>query len=364
MNVLFYYGSVYNGGAEKVITALANHMSSNGDGVQIVVTDDGKCGYDLSDAVRVVPLNSVLQRKNRFDSVKNFFGTLKSLRKRIKEFKPDVIVSFDPRYAFLAKLSCGKNCRRVVGSERSNPFAARKSAADKLFVKLSVFLNGFIFQTNGARSFYPEKTRKKSVVISNGVFEEIPASGVGFRERSRFGICASGRLSQVKRYDLMIRAVKELSAKYPDIELDIFGDGGDRQKIADMINEYGLEGKVVLKGRTMRIYDELLKYRYFLLTSDSEGMPNGLIDAMACGCVCVCSDCDFGPSELIRDGENGFLVPTGSFEKVAEKLEQLFETDDGELAGISDRASDIRVSLSKEKIVGSYYEYIKEIAKR
>lgn len=359
MRIMFSYGSINNGGAEKVITAIANYMVKRGDDVFIVVADEGTCGYILDDKVNVISLNTIGVSRNVTQAFKRSIMNICSLRKQIKKICPDIIVAMDPRYAVEAKFASPS--RKVVGSERSNPYAARSGKIERFFVWLSSILDGFIFQTNGAKAYYPGAIQNKSIVISNGLFEEINVGITPIAKREPFKICATGRLSYVKRYDTMIEAVKLAHEKKVDVELHIYGDGEEKENIKKLIADNKMQKQIILEGRTKTVYDELIKYRYFLLTSENEGMPNGLIDAMACGCICISTDCDFGPSELIDNGRNGFLVPVGASKEIAEIILNLISNEElGEK--ISNNALNIRERLSKEKILKNYYEYIKEIA--
>ncbi len=359
MRVMISYGSVSNGGAEKVIVCLANYFAEKGDEVSIVVADDGKCGYILDNRVKVISHNTMGISNNAFDVFRRELTTITKMRKTISRINPDIILCMDPRYAFEAKLAGKGICSKVIGSERSNPYAERTGKKDRLFVSLSGYLNGFIFQTNGAKSYYPGRIQKRSTVISNGLFEDINAKFIPFDKRAQFEICATGRLAPVKRYDVMINAIKLVKEQGYDVRLHIYGEGDYRQEIERIITENKLNENIILEGRRKQIYPELMKYRYFLLTSDNEGMPNGLIDAMACGCACISTDCDFGPSELINNGVNGFLVSVNNPEEISNCI--IMMINDNTIGyELSRNAITIRETLSKENILGKYYQYIEE----
>jgi len=361
MNVVFYYGSIKNGGAERIITTLANVLVQKGDSVSILVSDAGESGYYLAPGVKIIGLNNERVSRNLKEAFRAFKKDVKNVRKHIIELRPDVIVAFDPHLAFVAKISCRRiSDVKIIGSERSNPYMARTGWKSKLFVKASVLLDGFIFQTDGAKSFYPQRTQNKSVVIPNGVFAETSARIPAYKDRGEWTICASGRLDKVKRYDLMVDAIQKVIEKYPDTVLDIYGEGSYREELEPYIHSKGLQNSVFLKGRIRNITDELVRHRVFLLTSDHEGMPNGLIEAMACGCACISTDCQFGPSELIRNGSNGILVPVGDSGAVADAIERLYE-DPEAASEIAEKAAVIKQTHSQKRIAGMYRDYMRQI---
>lgn len=361
MKVVFYYGSIKGGGAERVITTLSNFLIEKGDEVSIIVHDEGESGYYLDPRVKVYALNCVHMSKNLKESLSLMFGNIKSIKKHIKMLKPDVVLAFDPQVAFIANVAChGIPDVKVIGSERSNPFMARAGWKSKIFTHGSIFLDGFVFQTEGAKHFYPLKTQKKGTVIPNGIFSGFPEYIPEYGQRKPWTVCASGRIVEVKRYDLMVDAVERVIKKYPDIVLDIFGEGNDYDKLKAYIAGKGLQKSIILKGRTKNMTEELVRHRMFLLTSDHEGMPNGLIEAMACGCACISTDCNFGPSELIQDGVNGILTPVGDSKKLADAIESVIE-DQVRAEQIAKNASLIRKSHSPESISNRYRDYMKQV---
>ena len=169
-------------------------------------------------------------------------------------------------------------------------------------------------------------------------------------------IVATGRLAGTKRYDLILDAFASVRDVDPDFRLRIFGDGPEEAKIKEKIGLLGLEGSAFVMGLTKDVAGVLLSSRIFVLASDFEGMPNGLIEAMACGCACVSTDCDFGPSELIVNRENGLLVPKGDAGAIASALKELI-ADPDLASSCAKSAQKIRDTHSLEKIADRYYEY-------
>ncbi len=353
-HIVFLNYSIQNGGAERVISALANDFVSRGDKVTIVLLEEKKePGYMLDERVKLVFLGLTKVSKNRLQSLVNMIREIRVFKRCFGMIKPDVIISFQCKNAVLAKIASRKT--RVIGSERSNPNRS-SDRVDRWLRKMSVIADGFIFQTQGARAFYPKKTAEKAAVIPNGVFLQLPQTLPSYDSRRKV-IVTTGRLIKSKRYDLIVDAFAMLREIAPDYRLHIFGIGNEEHKIAERIKGAGLEGAAFLLGLTKNVMEELLTDRIFVMASDYEGMPNGLIEAMACGCACISTNCDFGPSELIENEENGLLVPAGNSKELAEALIKVV-SDEKYASYIAQNAMRISQQLSLQTIADRYYTYI------
>jgi glycosyltransferase involved in cell wall biosynthesis len=142
-------------------------------------------------------------------------------------------------------------------------------------------------------------------------------------------VIAVGRLDAQKGYDYLIETWKIVAQQHSDWILDIWGDGELREKLAKQIVKSKLENQVFLRGTTTDIENKYLESSFYVMTSRYEGFPMVLIEAMSCGLPCVSFDCQWGPNEIINNGENGFLVPLGDSEQLAEKINLLIT--DGKL---------------------------------
>lgn len=360
MKVMFYYGTMANGGAERVIASLANDFVKRGDSVSIVVSDNQSAGYYIDNRINFMHLDTADVSSTAWQSAKRFVRTVYRLRENIKKIRPDIVFAFSPLCVVGVRLAAWGVKTKIVGSERSNPYIENTSRKLRMAVQLCNGIDGFVFQTEGARGFYPTRIQKKSAVIPNGLFAPIPKTVVPFNERESCSICATGRLSKVKRYDMLIDAFDQVKEKLPNWTVHIYGDGPMRQELQRMIDDKGLHHKIILEGRVNDIYEKLQKHRIFVLTSDNEGMPNGLLEAMACGLACVSVDCNFGPSELIRNGENGLLIPCRDVNALSDAMIRL-ATDNLFASQLASRAMEIRESHSAGKITCEIHSYLKNI---
>ncbi|MEU8803654.1 glycosyltransferase family 4 protein [Spirillospora sp. NPDC048819] len=159
-------------------------------------------------------------------------------------------------------------------------------------------------------------------------------------------VLAAGRLVANKGFDLLIRAYAPIAAEHPGWTLRIFGSGLRRERLAALIAELGLTGRVELSGFTRDLHGEMARASIYVLSSRREGMPMVIIEAMGMGLPVVSFDCPFGPPELITHGHDGLLVPTGDVDALTAALRELIADPGlrdrlGEQARRSARAYDL-----------------------
>ena len=136
-------------------------------------------------------------------------------------------------------------------------------------------------------------------------------------------IIAVGRLDEQKGFDLLIQSWQLIAARHPDWQLVVYGHGGDLQKLQQQLEKAGLTSSMTFAGATDNIYKEYQNSAFYVMSSRYEGWGLVLVEAMSCGLPCVSFDCPYGPSDIIRDGEDGFLVENGNIQQLAEKMELL-----------------------------------------
>ena len=362
MKILFTLPRLSYSGAPKMMAWIANQMAERGYEVHLVTFYSEEQARLLHENVRI---RSLKIDKSRSRIIRNTTGMLKTicrLHKTINELKPDIVVSFLDSVG-CAYLPIGRlfTKAKYVISERADPYA-RHGITFALRVFLKKFAHKTVFQTDGAQRFFENCKRiyDNSVVIPNPVVisdcvmslqKRIPS----FAERDK-RIVTVGRLALYqKRQDILLDAFKLFHEKNPEYILMIYGDGPDGRKIQEMIVERKLSGYAFLAGRTDRVEKEIFNAAAFTLTSDFDGIPNALIEAMSIGVPSVSTDCSPGGAALlIRDGENGFIVPRGDVEAIAERLSRI--VSDETLANCFSKNSVYITNEFSESVIAEKWE--------
>ena len=364
MNIMFLHSSMQAGGAERMISALANHYAEQGIEVSIAVIDDLPSFYPLHPKVQLLNLWKFQKSGNIWQALKNNLTLISRTRQTFKEIHPDCIICFGINSLVHALVANIFLQFKVIGSERNNPGYDNKGFWNSMKRIATPFADGYIFQTIGARKYYPRIVQKNSEVIPNGIYiENMLADIVPLGERIPDSICAVGRLHYQKDYDNLLNAFAGFLKNFPSYTLVIFGEGGERGRLEKLIHDLELQAKVILAGRISNIAEEISQRKIYILSSRFEGMPNALMEGMACGCACISTDCDYGPRELISDGENGLLVPIEDPAALAAAMQKL-ATDSDLLEKIARNAVNIRQTHSIEQVADSYLEYIKTIIQK
>lgn len=359
MKILFCLGSMGNGGAERVVSNLSNYFIENND-VSIVVTKNEKPYYELNSKINYYMLDENSKSSNFL------IRTIKRvslLRKILKKIKPDIIISLLPEPTYRLMIAKSFLKIKTIISVRNDPNVEYNSFIKKLLVKfLYTKADGFVFQTIDAQNWFSNKIQRKSVVIPNPINSSFICDPYeGIREKSIVNV---GRLMEQKNQRLLIESFYEVSKKHDDYILKIYGDGPLKEDLQELINRYKMNDKIILKGKSNNIKDEIYKAGIFVLSSDYEGMPNALMEAMALGIPSISTDCPIGgPKFLINNKENGLLVKVNDKREMIEAINFLIENND-ESIRLGKNANRICDELNPSKINNKWEEYINYIYKK
>ena len=310
-----------SGGAEKVISVLSNQMSLLGNEVYILGVADTKVPnsfYKLNQNVKYDNL------RYKSDKKINPFKRVFLLRKKIKDIKPDVVISFLPNaniYTWVSMI--GLDIPHIV-SERNNPYVDPKEKIMRLLKQLAFkFSNGCVFQTSEAKNFYPNCVRNKSTIIKNPIILNCePSDDLSQKNKT---ILAVGRLTKQKNYKCLLNAFEMFNkSQNESYLLKIYGDGPLKQELEAYCKSIGIQDRVIFAGNDTNWHEKEKNDAMYILSSDYEGMPNALAEAMTLGIPCISTDCPTGGSrDLIKDGINGFLVPVNNPEELSTKMIEL-----------------------------------------
>lgn len=358
MYIGFNVFSMNKGGAERVVANLANYFDNQGDKVILFLFSESEPMYKLNANIEIKHLTQ--KRENNASLPKKIsynIRLIRVLRKHLKDSKCEVIFCMASDNVYRAVFA-GRGITKVIGTERTNPYRAFSKSRlfmNKCFYRLS---DGYVFQTRGAKKCYGNK----GSIIGNPVM--IDVKSIEWDNRKKNAFCAVGRLADTKNYPHMIRIFEKLHCLDNSFTLDIYGTGEAEEKLRKMIEEMDGQEYIKLKGNVENVYDCLAEYQFFLICSIYEGLPNALMEAMLCGCVCISTDFDFGPSELIRNGINGFIIPENDTEALANLMKQILK-DKVLLNRVSNNAvSTIKSGYDISHIGKKYRDYATEIINR
>lgn len=140
--------------------------------------------------------------------------------------------------------------------------------------------------------------------------------------------------------------------------MEIWGEGEKRQSLSEFVKKIGMEERIFLPGETNQVKEKLEKASLYLLSSNTEGMPNSLMEAMALGLAVISTDCPCGgPKELIREGMNGLLVPVNDIQSLADAMEKVL-SDETFRINLGKNAMKIREELNPIKVNDKWEEYL------
>lgn len=340
-----------SGGAERVIAQLANYFVAHGIRCRIITTGNQEVLYPLNEKVMVVPVgkksnNKIIDRVVRYSA----------LRKVVLSDLPNVVLTMPEDtgiYVILALLGTGIP---VYVSERNNPWVMPNVKVTRFLRKVAYpFANGIIFQTEMAKSFFPKYIQRKGIVLPNPVDDSrIPAPYEGKREK-RF--VAVGRFEPQKNFSMLIEAFAEFNKEVSGYRLMIYGEGKERKKLEKLIADLGMQDIIYLPGQDKDVLNKINNASAFILSSDYEGMPNALIEAMCMGMPVISTDCPSGgPRSLIENGNNGLLIPIGDQKALVNAL--LKCVDETYAESLGNNAFNIRKQLTCKNIFYDWYRYL------
>lgn len=357
MKILFVISCLNYGGAEKNLMLVAKHFDKRGHSVAI-------CNFNERKTLQEIPESIIYYEKpDTYDKTGKFawIGLRKQqydyLQKSCIDFKPDVIISFLGMPNFLSVI-CGKLLKiPVVISERADPYRS-SSKLDKIMHFMFNKADGAVFQSYGAQEFYSKSLQEKSEVISNPVLG-VNTDYMYDAKNTDKTIAFAGRFETVqKRQDVMLEAMKKIAVKYSDYKLIFYGDGENENDIRQLAKNIGVYENVIFAGVSSNLIRDISKSEIYVLTSDYEGIPNTLLEAMTIGMPCVSTDCSPGGARMLIDsGENGTIVPCGDIDAIADAIIYYIENKDI-AAKHGENAKEIKNKFAYDVIMKKWEDYI------
>lgn len=317
--VLILITQLSGGGAERVVVRLANALSEKHD-VIVLPIYEGR-GYDVADRVRVMSLEFPSIENIRLPMMLKAFywriGGYLNLIRMLRRERPDVTLSFlyKPHLINLFAIGTG----RKVMSERAVP--KLEGCGNFTLTKLAFsFADAVVFQSDSVRKLFPKRIQKKGVIIPNPVDVSCKASGQSHK------IVTAGRLMGQKNHALLIRAFASFSKTHPLHTLHIYGTGPLEDELNRLISELSMEGKVFIEGFVSNIHETIADAEQFVLSSDFEGMPNALLEAMMIGIPCITTSF-LGAEEFFGSTASCLLTPVGDETSLTAAMSRLADDE-------------------------------------
>ncbi len=321
--------SLQTGGMERVMAVLADYFSGKPYlDVHVVL-------YGMHrDIFYSLPFNITVHKPDfRFMNTSGLrlissIRTLLYLRRTLTRLQPDSVLSLGEYWNSFVLLSLLWKNLRVFVSDRCQPDKDLGWLQEMLRKWLYPKAAGIVVQTDIAHAIYQQNIRHPNIrVIGNPIREIENPKGI-VKENI---VLTVGRMIRTKHHDQLIAMFVRINK--PGWKLVIVGDEVKKhrnlQHLRRLIHDLHAEDQVILAGRRLNVEDYYNQSRIFAFTSSSEGFPNVVGEAQAAGLPVVAFDCMSGPSEMIRDGENGFLIPLFDYAQFEKRLEQLM--NDAEL---------------------------------
>lgn len=359
--IVFYISSLAKGGAQRVIVNLAESLVEKDYPVTIVTTMKGEQEYVISDRIKRV-YSDIIGEEITSSRIKNFIARFRKLRNIWVQEDAGIIVAFIGKNNFMALLTAFGLKIPVVTSVRGEPKEEYYNPVLRFLSKTLMGLSaGLILQTPDALGYFPKWMQRKSVILDNPLNPDfIDEYYEGKRENE---IVTVGRLDSNKNQKLIIDAFCKIAGEFPDTKLILYGDGEDREWLTGYAQKSRYANQIFLPGAVNNVKERIKKSKLFVLSSNTEGMPNALIEALALGIPCISTDCPCGGPRVLMDGkENGILVPVGEVEPMTEAMKKIL-MDAALWQKYSKNAYRITETLNPNKVNEKWEEYLYSIMK-
>jgi GalNAc-alpha-(1->4)-GalNAc-alpha-(1->3)-diNAcBac-PP-undecaprenol alpha-1,4-N-acetyl-D-galactosaminyltransferase len=320
MRIVFVISALNAGGAQRVISLMANYWAASKHNISILTISDNSSFYDIDPKINIIKLGLDRNPASIISGLKANITRIKAIRRKLISVKPDIVISFLTQTNIISTLACKSHGIPIIISERVNPKKTSESTAWKTARRIIYRLSDvLIVQSKQAQEFFRNYKIRTEIILN-------PVKKISILPNKKEKlVLAAGRLTYQKGFDLLISAFAEVSSK--DWKLVILGNGPERDNLSRLISDLGLESRIHLPGLVKDIDIFFSRASIFVLSSRFEGFPNVLCEAMAAGLPCISFNCNSGPADIIDQNLNGILVENGNKTELALAINNLTDNE-------------------------------------
>ncbi|HBR68347.1 MAG TPA: hypothetical protein DEA55_03120 [Rhodospirillaceae bacterium] len=356
-NIVFVIADMGMGGAQRVVSLLAERLSSLPDyRIGVVIMGEGihQSFFPLPSSVRITPLNAAQASSGFFAGICANILRIRKLRHALNRLEPDCVVSFQTETNCIALISMMGSGIPVIVSERSDPYLYPNAKIWRLIRRIVYPLaSGAVFQTAHAARFFDGLIKDRAVI-----FNPVNACDAASSEvQAGPYILGVGRLSPEKGFDDLIAAHAIARKAHPELNLVLVGDGPERAALENMALRLGTRESVFFAGARRDLAAYYNPAEVFILPSRYEGLPNALLEAMAQGCAVVSTPMFAAAPEIITHGRDGLIAADGSPEALAREVLKIYENKSLK-SELSAQAKISAARFESKKVAGEWIDFI------
>ena len=324
---MFVIPSLQSGGAERVLTTLSNALIKHFN-ISIIVLYNEPIFYKLNTGIKIIYCNDFYNAEpSFFGSLRNHYKCIKLICSTIKKNNTDVLIGFMITANIYTVISGKLTGIKTIISERVHPDYIDASRYWFILRRLIYsFTDYLIIQTQEIADYFEKYIRKNKLKIILNPLNPALSEHRNLSTPKEKIILNVGRLEDQKNQDLLIRAFAKTD--YYNWKLVLIGDGKNKKAYLNLIDDLQISSHVELLGNIEDVWTYYNKASIFAFTPRFEGFPNALTEAMYFGLPCISTDCPSGPSELISDGKNGFLIKVGDEIMLKQRLDTLMKNNE------------------------------------
>lgn len=349
-SIIFVTISMTGGGTERVISILANHWAAHGVNVTIIMIAGDEVAYALDNTINV----RCVSEATGGDNIGRYIR-IKKMRDAFISNPQATIIAMGSVASMFSSVALFGLKNKLIVSERNDPnrlnYRPIKPYERLLRNLLYLRASYVVFQTDMAMEAFSLMVRKKGCIIMNPVDDSLPEPSE-YTMRKKI-IVSAGRINKKKNLRLLIDAFNDFIIDHREYKLLIYGEGEEKDNIEKYIQDMGLDKYVSLEGFSDNICDELNQAQIFVSSSDSEGISNSIVEALAMGLAVIATDCPVGGSRMLIDsGKNGILIGVGNKQELVAALNSAVDLNLSKK--LSDEAIKVRKKYSVSSIISEW----------